>query len=69
MDVAKISQGRKAWLNDRTLRDKHLGFCIVQQMCYHLATKATCFLKHFSPFQSAKIKNISQQICVMSNVL
>ena len=44
-------------------------------MCYHLAAKTTCFMKHFSPFQSAKmylifiIKNILQQICVMSNVL
>ena len=52
----------RAWLNDRTFRDKHLWFCVIQQMCYHLATKTTCFLKHFSPFQSAKI-------CVMRNVL
>ena len=64
----------RVWLNDRTLRDKHLCFCVIQQMCYHLATKTTCFLKQFSLFQPAKmflilIKNILQQIFVMSNVL
>ena len=69
-----FQQPSRALLNDRTLRDKHLCFCVIQQMCYHLATKITCLMKHFSPFQSAKmflilIKNILQQICVISNVL
>ena len=58
--------GDDNWLKDRTLRYRHLYFCLIQQLCYHLANKRTCFIKHFfsipiNIFFLTLIENILQQ--------
>ena len=49
--IDQIVSKNKALANDITLIIiLTLYFCLIQQiMCYHLATKKTCFIKHFYP--------------------